>query len=129
MAAEIRVPAGVTGTSDAEDAVRHVLGLCGVTTELVVSGPPVAAEAIQAEIERALERRAARAARWIQVVVRDGRVTLTGRVRSWDERWAVIGAASHAPGVQAVDDELWVTPVAEPLALGRQRSGSSSQRE
>jgi osmotically-inducible protein OsmY len=61
-------------------------------------------------IEEALERRAQREAGHIQVEVGDGRVTLTGRVRSWEEKRAILGAVSHARGVSEVTDRLVINP-------------------
>jgi osmotically-inducible protein OsmY len=37
-------------------------------------------------------------------------VTLTGAVKSWDEKKAILGAVSHAPGVTAVRDHLLIAP-------------------
>jgi osmotically-inducible protein OsmY len=68
---------------DTERAVRSLVGVRGVTNRLEVTGPPVDAVDIRRDIEQALERRADREARRIQVEVRDGTVTLTGRVHSW----------------------------------------------
>jgi osmotically-inducible protein OsmY len=47
-----------------------------------------------------------------QAVLReqDGRVTLSGRVRSWTEKNAVIGAAKGTPGVRSVEDQLRIDP-------------------
>jgi osmotically-inducible protein OsmY len=42
--------------------------------------------------------------------VQDGTVTLVGTVDSWAEKRAVLGAVEHAPGVQAVDDQLLIMP-------------------
>ena len=65
---------------------------------------------IKNDIEEALERQAEREARRISVTVREGTVTLTGRIRSWAERNAVDRVAGFAPGVQRVDDRLIVDP-------------------
>jgi len=35
---------------------------------------------------------------------------LTGAVNSWDEKKAVLGSVSHAPGVTAVHDHLFIDP-------------------
>jgi osmotically-inducible protein OsmY len=63
-------------------------------------------------IEDALERGAAHEAKHIQVRVSDGVVTLTGHVRSYAEKRAVMGAVSHAPGVHTVQDHLRIEPYA-----------------
>jgi len=56
-----------------------------------------------------LQRHAEREARHIEVKVHEGTVTLTGKVGSAAERWAVRGAAWSAPGVHAVVDDLTVS--------------------
>ncbi|HSB11439.1 MAG TPA: BON domain-containing protein, partial [Blastocatellia bacterium] len=71
----------------------------------------VAAEDLREAIERALERRAEREARRIQVEVHDNQVTLSGRVRSWAEKRAILGIVNHAPGVRAVHENLFVDPM------------------
>ncbi len=91
---------------DAERAVRHLAGVRWVINKLLVSGPTPEAEDVRQEIEGALERRAERAAKHVNVVVRNGEVTLSGPVHSWAEREAVVGAARFTPGVRAVDDRL-----------------------
>ena len=35
---------------------------------------------------------------------------LTGAVNSWDEKEAIIGAISHAPGVTGLTDHLFINP-------------------
>lgn len=99
-------------SEDAERAVRYLRGVSGVTNRIVISAPPVAPGVVQAAIEQALERRAARKAQRIGVEVTADTVRLTGRVRSWWEKQAVIGAAGHAPGIHAVRDELIIDPLA-----------------
>jgi osmotically-inducible protein OsmY len=61
---------------------------------------------IRRKIEEALERRAEREAERISVQVDDATVTLTGTVRSWAEKLAIMGAVGHASGVHAVQDHL-----------------------
>jgi osmotically-inducible protein OsmY len=61
---------------------------------------------VRRAIEDALERRAHRQAGRLRIAVHGGRVTLAGRVRSWEERRAVVGAARCTPGVDDVDDQL-----------------------
>ena len=95
---------------DAERAVRNLVGVRGVANRLTVGVPHVAATQVRAEIEAALERRADREARKIQVTISDGTVVLTGNVRSWQEKRAVLGAARFTPGVQAVEDRLRIEP-------------------
>jgi osmotically-inducible protein OsmY len=102
--------------ADAERAVWHLQGVCGVTNKIVVRPSPVQPERVRAVLEEALERYAAREAEReaerIQVQVSDGVVTLTGRVRSYEEKRAVLEAVSHAPGVHTVQDHLRMKPEA-----------------
>jgi osmotically-inducible protein OsmY len=101
---------------DAARAVRYLEGVCGVTNLIVVRPPTVQSErvreVIEAALERCAERVAAREAKSMQVQVRDGTVTLTGRVHSYAEKQAVMGAVSHAPGVHTVTDQLRIDPYA-----------------
>lgn len=95
---------------DAERPVWRLAGVRGVYNQLTVSAPKVAADDLRADIEDALERRADREAERIRVEVNDGVVNLSGRVHSWQEKRAVIGSISHAPGVREVRDQLRIDP-------------------
>jgi osmotically-inducible protein OsmY len=97
----------------AEEVVKTIAGVQKVTNLLVVN----VAEAITLDIEKlrsiienALERRADREARSLRIKAEDGEVSLYGRVNSWQERRAVVGAISHAPGVKRVNDNLRIDP-------------------
>jgi osmotically-inducible protein OsmY len=98
--------------NDAERAVRHLAGVRGVTNRILVSPADVESDDVRLVIEDALERRAEREADRIKVAVSDGAVTLTGKVRSWQEKRAVMGAVSHARGVRSVKDQLIISPYA-----------------
>lgn len=93
--------------ADAERAVSHLPGVCGVTNKIIVCSP-AEPERVKFLIEDVLERRADREAHHLRVKVEDGEVTLTGAVKSWDEKKAILGAISHAPGVTAVHDHLFI---------------------
>ncbi len=93
-------------------AVAGLAGVRGVTDRVEVRPAAVDPAEIQREIEDALERRAERAARRVEVVVDDGTVTLLGTVDSAAERRTVVGAARFTAGVRAVVDRLHVEPVA-----------------
>jgi osmotically-inducible protein OsmY len=83
----------------------------GVVNRITVTAPRVDPEKIRDEIEEALERRAERDARDIQIEVDDaGVVSLSGHVHSWRDKRAVVGAASHAPGVKSLQDHLQIRP-------------------
>src|SRR5688572_19533913 len=65
---------------------------------------------LREEIEDALETRADREAERLRIEVHDGEVALWGRVHSWQEKRAVLGSISHAPGVTQVRDHLYIDP-------------------
>jgi osmotically-inducible protein OsmY len=91
---------------DAAWLVGRLPGVQGVNNHLTVAGPAVAAGQLREVIEGALTRRAEREAERIAVDVNGDVATLTGAVRSWAEKRAVLGAARHTPGVHAVVDHL-----------------------
>jgi osmotically-inducible protein OsmY len=96
---------------DVERAIRSLAGVVGVTNKILVGGARVKPNVLREMIEKALERRAEREAEQIKVEVEDGKVKLSGRVRSWAEKRAVVGAISHAPGVTALEEDLFVDPL------------------
>jgi osmotically-inducible protein OsmY len=96
---------------DAQRAVRHLAGVCGVHNKIKVTGPSLDSDTVRETIEEALERRAEREANRIKVQVKDGAVTMSGPVRSWAEKRAILGAVSHAPGVRAVEEQLFIDPM------------------
>jgi osmotically-inducible protein OsmY len=91
---------------DAARAVRNLIGVRGVSNEITVKARKADPTQLRKSIEDALARQAEREARRIEIQVRDGVATLTGPVRSWSERRAVIDAAGFAPGVSRVEDKL-----------------------
>jgi osmotically-inducible protein OsmY len=99
---------------DAERVIRRLAGVRGVINKIQVKPvkpAKIKAEKVREAIEQALERRADREARHIKVEVHDGQVKLSGPVRSWAEKRAIVGTVSHAPGVLAVDENLFVDPL------------------
>lgn len=97
---------------DATRAIRNLAGVRGVINEVVVFQPQVAPHALRAAIQAALERQVQREAKRIQLDVVDGKVVVTGAVRSRAEHDAVIGAAWGTRGVEQVIDQLHVDPSA-----------------
>jgi osmotically-inducible protein OsmY len=93
----------------AEFAVRYMAGVKGLLNLIEVK-PAVSPAEVKAKIEAALKRNAELDAERITVDTADGKVTLTGNVRSWTERVDAEHAAWAAPGVREVDDQLVVTP-------------------
>jgi osmotically-inducible protein OsmY len=95
---------------DAETSVLRLEGVVGVTNKITIAPKTVDVEGLREEIECALERRADREADRLRIEVHDGAVELFGRVHSWQEKRAVLGSISHAPGVLVVKDHLRVDP-------------------
>jgi osmotically-inducible protein OsmY len=89
--------------------VRDLRGVRGVSNEITVQ-PRVRVGDVQEKIAAALKRSAEIDARRIAVAAQDGKVILTGNVRSWAEREEAERAAWAAPGVTQVDDRLSVMP-------------------
>jgi osmotically-inducible protein OsmY len=94
----------------AERAVAHLSGVRGVINKIEVWATPVEPELVKFLIEDVLERRADRGANRIRVSVVEGDVTLTGAVKSWDEKNSILGAVGHAPGVKMIHDHLFIDP-------------------
>lgn len=95
---------------DAERAIRRLNGVVGVINKITIQKRPVDPKELREQIEYALERRADREAERLRVDIHDGAVDLWGRVHSWQEKRAVLGSISHAPGVSRVVDHLRVDP-------------------
>jgi osmotically-inducible protein OsmY len=90
-------------------AVRDLLGVIGVSN-LVTLRPQVKEADVQSKIEAALKRSAEIDARRIHVQTVDGKVTLSGNVRSATERREAGLAAWAAPGVREVENHVVVVP-------------------
>lgn len=95
---------------DAERTLRRLEGVVGVINKITVAPTDVDPRELREEIEYALERRADREAERLRIEVSDGAVDLFGRVHSWQEKRAVVGSISHAPGVTEIRDHLRIDP-------------------
>lgn len=90
----------------AEDAVFLLAGVRGVANNINVTTKQVHVQDVTGKIEAALKRNAEIDAKKILVQASDGKVTLSGTVRSWVERQDAVNAAWSAPGVMSVVDQI-----------------------
>ena len=90
----------------AEDAVFVLVGVRGVNNNINVATKQVHVQDVKGKIEAALKRNAEIDSKKIVVQAGDGKVTLSGTVRSWVERQDAVNAAWSAPGVMNVVDQI-----------------------
>ena len=94
--------------SSAERDVRGLSGVRSVVNNIEIE-PHARPEDVKKKIEAALRRHAEIEAKDIRVTVRDDdEVLLEGKVRNWDEKFAVENAAWSASGVKNVKDKLTI---------------------
>jgi osmotically-inducible protein OsmY len=91
----------------AEDAVKHLLGVRGITS-LITIKPKLNPADIKSKIESAFARRAQLDANQIKVEAFDSKVILRGCVCSWEEKEQAETAAWSAPGVSMVENNVVV---------------------
>ena len=89
----------------AEDAVKDLTGVLGVSNQITIKPKPSSAN-IQSDIESAFERNALLDACKIQVEASGNKITLRGKVRNYSEREEAERVAWAAAGVSSVDDQL-----------------------
>jgi osmotically-inducible protein OsmY len=94
--------------SSAERDIRGLSGVRSVVNNIEIE-PHAKPENVKKKIEAALRRHAEIEAKDIHVTVRDDdEVLLEGKVRNWDEKFAVENAAWSASGVKNVKDKLTI---------------------
>ncbi len=97
----------------AENAVRHLIGVVGVTNSITIKPPVPTVKAFEVKngIEDALRRNARLllAAEKIRVEISGSKVILHGSVGSWADYEEAEYAAYCAPGVSEVENKLAVT--------------------
>lgn len=91
----------------AEQAVRRIAGVRAVANHINLQ-PAVVPADVQRSIAAAFRRNALVHASQLHVEVKGGEVTLSGSVRSWDERQAAERAVWMAPGVISVVNRIMV---------------------
>ena len=94
----------------ADNAVRHLKGVRGVSN-LIAVNPRVSAGDVIHAIKKALHRAAQVDAEKISVEASAGKVILRGNVRTWTEREEAERAAWAAPGVTNVQNDIQIVSV------------------
>ena len=92
---------------NADRAVRHLLGVVGVTNLITVT-PQVAVADVTAKIRKTFERSAEIDAQRVTAETHGSTVTLRGTVHSWTEHDDAARAAYSVPGVTKVENDTLV---------------------
>ena len=93
--------------TSAESAVRHLMGVKGVTNDIIVASAIKVAD-VKRKIEEAFKRHAILDAKDIEVKVDNSTVTLKGHVHTWQEHDDAARAAWAAPGVANVENRILI---------------------
>src|SRR5579871_7057102 len=102
--------------SDAENAVKHIEGVQGVTNDIQVLPLSPNDDQIRRAVYRAiysqpgLDMYSLRAVPTIHIIVKNGNVTLTGAVANQGDKQRAGIAANGVPGVFSVTNDLLVSP-------------------
>ena len=92
----------------AESTARGIRGVRAVHSQISLTPAPASAPEISRDIESALVRNAQVDAQNIAVTVNGNQVTLSGKVRVWNERTEAVSAAWRAKGVADVVDQITI---------------------
>lgn len=93
---------------NAQDAVDDLVGVRGVTNNIIIESKPIDTKEILRKITAAYHRSATVDASSIILEPSDNKVTLRGKVRSWAEKQEAEKIAWAAPGVSTVDNQIEV---------------------
>jgi osmotically-inducible protein OsmY len=89
---------------------RRSPGVKGVTNSITISTVAPTISEVKSKIEAALKRNVNINGERITVNASRGKVTLSGKVRSFSEKYSAETTAWSAPGVNLVENKLEVTP-------------------
>jgi len=89
------------------DAVRNLTGVRAVTSQIAVK-PAAKPSEVKTKIQEAFQRNARLDAQKIKAEIEDGKLVLSGTVRSWVEREEAERAACAGQGVCQVENRLTV---------------------
>lgn len=92
----------------AEKSVHSLTGVKGVSNNITLKTREVQADVVKQKIEEALKREAIREAKQINVAIKGGIVTLSGKVNSFSEMNDAQLAVWSAPGVTKIENKLLV---------------------
>jgi osmotically-inducible protein OsmY len=92
----------------AERAIENIRGVKGVVNSIKIKLRPVESAEIKKKITAAFQRNATVDSANVKVSSSDGKVTLTGTVRSWTERKDAEEVVWSMPGVTDVENKLQI---------------------
>jgi len=95
---------------DAEQAIAKLRGIRELRNHIVVEPPVVGRQEVKGAIHEALDRRADRLTKGIQVAVHGSSVVISGVVASAAERRTIESAVEGTAGVASVENQLRVAP-------------------